>query len=131
MAIRAAREAWTDERLDDLNRKVDDGFREMKEEFRAVRGEMKEEFGAVRGEMREEFAVVRGEMKEEFGAGRGEMKEGFDRIDEQFNRIGEHFHRVDDRMAATQQVMIQICFAMVAAMLGGFLTVLAAIFVQA
>ena len=31
------REAWTDERLDDLNHRVDDGFREMRTEFRAVR----------------------------------------------------------------------------------------------
>lgn len=31
----APREAWTDERLDDLNRKVDDGFSEMRQEFRA------------------------------------------------------------------------------------------------
>ncbi|HEX6455300.1 MAG TPA: hypothetical protein VF009_02130 [Solirubrobacterales bacterium] len=35
-----AREAWTDERLDDLNKKVDDGFRDMREEFRAVRAEL-------------------------------------------------------------------------------------------
>ncbi len=35
-----AREAWTDERLDDLNKKVDEGFKEMREEFRALRGEI-------------------------------------------------------------------------------------------
>lgn len=42
-----AREAWTDERLDDLNRRVGDldrrtetGFGEMRMEFRAVRGEI-------------------------------------------------------------------------------------------
>jgi len=34
------RRKWTDERLDDLNKKVDDGFKEMHEEFRAVRGEI-------------------------------------------------------------------------------------------
>jgi hypothetical protein len=34
------REAWTDELLDDLNHRVDDDFHEMREEFRAVRGEM-------------------------------------------------------------------------------------------
>lgn len=55
-----AREAWTDERLDDLKGSVDAGFREMRqemrEEFRAVRGEM----GAVRGEM--------GEVRAEIGA---------------------------------------------------------------
>jgi hypothetical protein len=36
----AVREAWTDERLDDLNHRVDEGFREVAEEFRAVRGEI-------------------------------------------------------------------------------------------
>ena len=42
-----AREAWTDERLDDLNarvesldRRMEAGFMEMREEFRAVRMEM-------------------------------------------------------------------------------------------
>ena len=34
----SVREAWTDERLDDLNHRVDEGFREMREEFRASRG---------------------------------------------------------------------------------------------
>jgi hypothetical protein len=33
-------ERWTDERLDDLNKKVDDGFAETKAEFRAVRAEI-------------------------------------------------------------------------------------------
>jgi tetrahydromethanopterin S-methyltransferase subunit G len=33
-------QAWTDERLDDLNKKVDDGFADAKAEFRAVRGEI-------------------------------------------------------------------------------------------
>jgi hypothetical protein len=36
----AAGDKWTDERLDDLNQKVDEGFREMHEEFRAVRAEL-------------------------------------------------------------------------------------------
>jgi hypothetical protein len=38
--VEAVREKWTDERLDDLNQKVDEGFRDMREELRAVRGEM-------------------------------------------------------------------------------------------
>lgn len=46
-----ARDSWTDDRLDDLNRRVDDGFTDMREEFRAVRAEMQEEFRATRAEM--------------------------------------------------------------------------------
>jgi hypothetical protein len=48
-----ARDAWTDERLDDLNAKVDRldermeaGFAEFRTEFRTLRGEMNAQFGA-------------------------------------------------------------------------------------
>lgn len=40
VSMEAVREKWTDERLDDLNTRVDDGFGEMRTEFRAVRAEM-------------------------------------------------------------------------------------------
>jgi uncharacterized protein YPO0396 len=53
-----ARDAWTDERLDDLNarlesvdQRMENGFAEMREEFRAMRGEMQSEFQAVRAEI--------------------------------------------------------------------------------
>jgi hypothetical protein len=39
--MQTMRRAWTDERLDDLNHKVDEMNREMHAEFRAVRGEIK------------------------------------------------------------------------------------------
>ena len=45
--MQTMREAWTDERLDDLNRKVDALHAEMHAEFRAVRTEM----GSLRTEM--------------------------------------------------------------------------------
>jgi hypothetical protein len=47
-----AREEWTDARLDDLNQRVDEGFKEMRTEFRAVRSEMQLELQAVRSEMK-------------------------------------------------------------------------------
>jgi len=34
------KESWNDDRLDDLKQTVDDGFREMREEFRAVRSDI-------------------------------------------------------------------------------------------
>jgi hypothetical protein len=37
-----AREAWTDERLDDLKVRVERGFDEVKGEVREVRGEIRE-----------------------------------------------------------------------------------------
>ncbi|HET8814722.1 MAG TPA: hypothetical protein VFM51_07170 [Solirubrobacterales bacterium] len=53
-----AREAWTDQRLDDLKAEVkkidlrmEAGFGEIRAEFKAVRAEMREEFQGVRDEM--------------------------------------------------------------------------------
>jgi hypothetical protein len=42
-----AREAWTDERLDDLNARVGKGFDEVKGEIRDLRAEMNTRFSAV------------------------------------------------------------------------------------
>ncbi|HEX6152750.1 MAG TPA: hypothetical protein VFZ19_04420 [Solirubrobacterales bacterium] len=42
-----AREVWTDERLDDLNKRVDEGFKETREEFRAVRSELGGQIAAL------------------------------------------------------------------------------------
>jgi hypothetical protein len=51
-----AKEAWTDERLDDLNRKVDAGFKETREEFRAVRAELGGQLAAIHRTMLQLFA---------------------------------------------------------------------------
>ncbi len=42
------REAWTDERLDDLKEHMDEGFREVKAEIRSTRTELKGEIGELR-----------------------------------------------------------------------------------
>lgn len=49
-----AREVWTDERLDDLTKRMDKGFDEVKGEIRDVKGEVR----ALRTEMNTKFAVV-------------------------------------------------------------------------
>lgn len=41
-----ARESWTDERLGDLKSTVDDGFKDMRAEFRALRAETNAQFAA-------------------------------------------------------------------------------------
>jgi hypothetical protein len=42
-----AREAWTDERLDDLKEHMDEGFREVKTEIRSLRSEVKSDLGKL------------------------------------------------------------------------------------
>lgn len=72
-----ARDAWTDERLDDLKGGVDAGFRENRDEFRAVRAEMNSEFQAFRAEMKSEFQALRTEMAQQFGMQNRLMLIGF------------------------------------------------------
>ena len=38
--MEAMRDRWTDERMDDLKKQADDGFADVKAEFRAVRAEI-------------------------------------------------------------------------------------------
>jgi hypothetical protein len=49
------REAWTDERLDDLKEHMDEGFREVRAEVNGLRGEI--------GDVREGLGEVRAEIK--------------------------------------------------------------------
>jgi hypothetical protein len=56
VAVMTPREKWTDERLDDLNKKVDDGFADTK-------AEMREGFADVRAEMREGFARLHADIR--------------------------------------------------------------------
>jgi porphobilinogen deaminase len=49
--MNAMRETWTDERLDDLNDRVSDGFRRVDEDIRSLRGEMNTRFDALQRRM--------------------------------------------------------------------------------
>jgi tetrahydromethanopterin S-methyltransferase subunit G len=45
--MEAMREAWTDERLDDLNHKVDEGFRRVDARFDAMQEHLDRRFEAI------------------------------------------------------------------------------------
>jgi ribosome recycling factor len=59
---REQRPAWTDERLDDLNKKVDDGFGELRAEIRAQRKEIREEIALLRQQTHGDNALVHKEL---------------------------------------------------------------------
>lgn len=107
-----ARETWTDERLGDLNQRVDEGFKETRAEFRAVRSEMQTEFQAVRAEMKAEFRAVRAEMKGEFQALRTEMGE------------------VRAEISALARVVAQLAYGLIGTLLVGFLGIAATLVVK-
>lgn len=67
------REKWTDERLDDLNKKVDDGFADTKAVIAETKAEMREGFARVDGDLKE----LRQEMNARFDAVNRNMIAGF------------------------------------------------------
>jgi len=87
------REKWTDERLDDLNEKVDNGFADTK------------------AEMRTGFARVDGEIKEL----RREMNARFEKVDTRF----ENFEAsMNARFEALNRTLTGGLFVVVAAIIG-------------
>jgi hypothetical protein len=56
--MKAVREKWTDERLDDLNDRVSEGFRRIDDEFRALRGEMNARFDVMDAKMDAKFEAM-------------------------------------------------------------------------
>lgn len=73
MPVTMVREAWTDERLDDLVKHMDENFHEVRADIRELRGEV----SSVRGEVSSLKGEV-GELREEVGELRGEMNAKFD-----------------------------------------------------
>jgi len=101
-----AREQWTPPDLNQLSAQMDVGFKEMRAEFKAVRGEIKEEVQAVRGEIKEEVQAVRGEI----GQVRAEMV--------QLRTDMNAFHRS----------VIQLVWGIVGTVFLGFMGTIAALF---
>jgi hypothetical protein len=52
MVVMTPREKWTDERLDDLSKKVDDGFANLKDEIADTKAEMRAGFARIDAEIR-------------------------------------------------------------------------------
>ncbi len=101
--MEAMRESWTDDRLDDLNGKVD-----------ALRVEMKSDFVAVRGDMSERFDKV----DERFDKIDRRFDKMDDRFERRFERIDERFQAMDSRLLQIYQTMLWFCGIALAALIG-------------
>jgi hypothetical protein len=115
--MEVVRESWTDERMDDLSGRVDEGFRRNDADLRALRTETRTEGAELRSEMKAEFAAVRSEMKGEFAAVRSEMKAEFAVV------RGEMSARFD----SMQRLILQVGGGMIATSIVGFLGVIVAV----
>jgi tetrahydromethanopterin S-methyltransferase subunit G len=71
-----AREIWTDERLDDLNKKVDVGFADTKAEMRAGFARVDQRFAETKAEAGERLDRLETRMDKQFS----ELNQRFDRM---------------------------------------------------
>ena len=62
MVVMAPEKSRTDERLDELSSRTDQGFIEVRAEFRAIRGEMGEMRAEI-GQVREELGEIQAELR--------------------------------------------------------------------
>jgi hypothetical protein len=88
---------WNDDRLDELNGRVKDGFASVDKRFEKVderfvrlEGEMKQGFAKVDKRFErvdEHFVRLEGEMKDGFARVDREIKDGFTQVNERFDRL--------------------------------------------
>lgn len=105
MVVMVPREKWTDERLDELNKKVDDGFAD------------------VRDEMRAGFTRVDGEIK----GLRREMDARFDKVDSRFDKVDARFEAINARFEALTQELFRGAVAIIVAVVGAAAAIIAAL----
>ena len=112
------RENWTDQRLDDLNRKVDDGFARVDKK-------MDDGFARVDKKMDDGFARVDKKVDE----GLAEARDRFDRLETQIRQIEERgtegYNRMGERLHALNMTLIAGFFVMAAAMIGAIASIIA------
>jgi Mg2+ and Co2+ transporter CorA len=89
-----AREKWSDERLDDLNARMEKGFDEVKGEIRDVKGEVSEL--------------------------RKEMNDRFNSVDARFDSMSARF---DARFDSIQRTMVMGFVSMSATIVGALLVI--------
>jgi tetrahydromethanopterin S-methyltransferase subunit G len=80
MSVMEPREKWTDERLDDLSRKVDDGFARVDSDIRELRVEVKHQGASLRAEMSAGFQRVETNLEKKIGDTKADLEKRIDGI---------------------------------------------------
>ncbi len=118
--MEAMRDAWTDDRLDDLAKRMDQGFDRVDRDVRELRAEMKSEFAEARADTKSELGESRAETKSEFTKLRREIDVRFEKVDERFDRVDRRFERIDDRLDSIQRTMALGAVTLTGSIIAGF-----------
>ena len=121
MVVMAPERNRTDERLDDLAKRMDDGFREL-------RAELKAEAGALRTELKAETRALRAELKGETGTLRAEtgaLRTVVVEVQKENGEVREGLGEVKAEIRGINRTM-QVGFGLIGAVLTGILGLIAA-----
>jgi archaellum component FlaC len=108
------REKWTDERLDDLDGKVEKGFSDLKAEMKAGFDRMEDRFDKVDAR----FDKVDARF-EKVDARFEKVDARFERMDERFERMDERFEKINDRFHTLNLALLGAAAVVIATLLGG------------
>jgi hypothetical protein len=103
--MEAMRESWTDDRLDYLNHRVDDGFTRLDERF-----------GLFEKQILERFDQAEAQTKERFDQAEERTKERFDEVDRRLDLADSRFEQINERMLELHRLIIQGGIAMFVAL---------------
>lgn len=113
--MEAMRESWTDDRLDYLNHRVDDGFKHVDDRFGQFEKRVDERFDDVNRRFKESDRRI---------------DEGFRQVDERFKQADERLARMESRIDHLSQSFLDLgrsidlsTRALIATLVIGFLAV--------
>ncbi|HWO83737.1 MAG TPA: hypothetical protein VNM38_08110 [Solirubrobacterales bacterium] len=113
MAVMVPREELTEHRLDALEKKVDDGFADIKLEMKAGFDRMEAKMDERFAQMDKRFA----QMDERFA----QMDKRFAQMDKRFEKVDARFERMEDRFHTLNLAFIGGAAVVIATLLGGIL----------
>jgi archaellum component FlaC len=90
-------DSWNDERLDELSRRMDDGFKEMREGFARM---------VTREEMKELIATINVRFEQ--------VDKRFEQVDKRFEQVDKRFDQVDARFDRLENRVDRLYYGCVA-----------------
>lgn len=95
--MNAVREAWTDDRIDDLAHRMDAGFDRVDRDIREVRAEMRAGFDAVNAR----FDSMNDSINARFDS-------ASDSVNARFDAVNARFDALTGRLEALQRTMLRV-----------------------
>jgi hypothetical protein len=142
--MEAMRNHWTDDRLDDLSQRMDEGFNRVDADLRELRREIRDQGKDLRAEMAEMGSGLRVEMADLGKSLRTDTADLGNSLRTETNDLGKslraetadlgkslrgemstRFDALDARFDAMQRLLIQVAGALIAAFLAGLLGLIA------